>query len=149
MDHLRASGVVVSDGVVFSRYGERIDVEGRVTTASGGVLDVRKVLLAEGDPDAPDPRVRAVSYRYMALWQPSPGVSRPLFRYDEYDGDLATLHRHASARTGRRPHAMPCATTGCRTCTRSSSKPRRWRPAGPPPRNSRPARGSAPPPRFR
>lgn len=94
MDHLRASGVVVSDGVVFSRYGERIDVEGRVTTASGGVLDVRKVLLAEGDPDAPDPRVRAVSYRYMALWQPSPGVSRPLFRYDEYDGDLATLHRH-------------------------------------------------------
>lgn len=94
MDHLRASGVVVSDGVVFSRYGERIDVEGRVTTASGGVLDVRKVLLAEGDPNAPDPRVRAVSYRYMALWQPSPGVSHPLFRYDEYDGDLATLHRH-------------------------------------------------------
>ena len=94
MGHLRASGVVVSDSTGFIRRSDRIEFGGRVLTASDGVLDVRKVLRPERSMDEPDPRVRAVSYRYMALWQPSPGVSRPLFRYDEYDGDLATLHRH-------------------------------------------------------
>ena len=94
MDHLRVSGVVVSDNLVFLPYRRHVDLVGRVLTASDGVLDVRKVLRPERSMDEPDPRVRAVSYRYMALWQPSPGVSHPLFRYDEYDGDLATLHRH-------------------------------------------------------
>ncbi|MCY4456115.1 MAG: hypothetical protein OXC56_07370 [Chloroflexi bacterium] len=69
-------------------------LRGRVRTRSGGVLDVRKVLRPVGPVDQADPRVRTVGYRYEALWQPRPGVSIELFRYDNYGQDLSTLHRH-------------------------------------------------------
>ena len=94
MDILRGEGVVAADTLRFVRRSNRIQLRGRVLTRSGGVLVVRKALRAERDPGDPDPRVRTAYYRYMALWQPSPDESCPLFRYDNYGEDLATLHRH-------------------------------------------------------
>ena len=67
---------------------------GSVRTASGGMLAVRKILRAVGDPGEPDPRVRTTLYRSQAMWQPSAGASVPLFRYDNYREDVNTLHRH-------------------------------------------------------
>ncbi len=94
MDSLRSEGTVVSDTLAFEPYGGGMRLRGRVRTRSGGVLDVRKLLRPVGDARDPDPRVRTVAYRYMALWQPRPGVSIELFRYDNYGEDLSTLHRH-------------------------------------------------------
>ena len=94
MDLLRAEGVVVSDTLDFVRLEGGVRLSGRVRTRSGGVLDVRKDLQAIGDANEEDPRVRTTAYRYMALWQPPDGESIPLFRYDNYGADVATLHRH-------------------------------------------------------
>ncbi len=94
MAGLRGDGVVVSDTLRFIQRADRIRLFGRVRTRGGGVLDVRKVLRPVGRADEADPRVRTVSYRYMALWQPASGVSIPLFRYDNYGDDVSTLHRH-------------------------------------------------------
>jgi hypothetical protein len=94
MDSLRAEGIVVSDTLAFEPYRGGMRLRGRVRTRSSGVLDVRKLLRPVGDPRDLDPRVRTVAYRYMALWQPRPGLSIELFRYDNYGEDLSTLHRH-------------------------------------------------------
>ena len=94
MGRLRAEGIVVSDTLAFEPYDGGMRLSGRVRTGSGGVLDVRKILRPVGRADEADPRVRAVAYRYQALWQPRPGVSTELFRYDNYGEDVSTLHRH-------------------------------------------------------
>ena len=107
MDLLRAEGVVVSDTLAFVRLEGGIRLSGRVRTRSGGVLDVRKDLRVVGDTAEADPRVRAVSYRYMALWQHSTGDSAPLFRYDNYGDDVSTLHRHDFRPDGTEEQRLP------------------------------------------
>ena len=94
MADLRDEGIVVSDTLRFIRRADQMRLIGSVRTASGGMLAVRKILRAVGDPGEPDPRVRTTLYRYQAMWQPSAGASVPLFRYDNYRDDVNTLHRH-------------------------------------------------------
>ena len=94
MADLRDDGIVVSDTLRFVRRTDQFRLIRRVRTASGGVLDVRKVLRPVGRADEADPRVRTVAYRYQAMWQPRAGASVRLFRYDNYGEDVSTLHRH-------------------------------------------------------
>ncbi|MYD64739.1 MAG: hypothetical protein F4X26_01875 [Chloroflexi bacterium] len=91
---LRADGTVVSDTLRFIRRSDQMRLIGRVHTASGGILDVRKILRAVRDPGEADPRVRTTLYRYQAMWRSTPEASIPLFRYDNYREDVNTLHRH-------------------------------------------------------
>lgn len=107
MAGLRADGIVVSDTLRFVRRLDQMQLIGRVLTANGGVLDVRKILRAVRDPGEADPRVRTTLYRYQAMWQPAAGASVPLFRYDNYREDVHTLHRHDFGADGTETDRYP------------------------------------------
>ena len=127
MADLRDEGIVVSDTLWFIRRADQMRLIGSERTASGGMLAVRKILRAVGDPGGPDPRVRTTLYRYQAMWQPSAGASVPLFRYDNYLEDVNTLHRHDFDADGNETDRYPAPTTGCPTWTKSSAKRKLWR----------------------
>ena len=95
MDSLFEQGVVVRDTLTFreiSRHGElfRINLRGRVHTASGGVLVVNKWLEVCDHRQA---EVPTFEYAYHAFLR-RPPPRRDLFRYDNCHGGLDTLHCH-------------------------------------------------------
>ena len=109
METLRSEGIVVDDSVEFVEHYDsrghlvKVRIEGRVSTASGAVLAVEKWLEVRHRHRA---EVRTIEYAYHAFLRRSAGEV-DLFRYDNCDGGLETLHRHHFDSMGNETHVLP------------------------------------------